>query len=269
MADKRNEKLSGRVEQVSRARMQLLAENGELQGRMGRDCEQHRQSLASLSKSLQTLERFLTPVPAQPSSPSDELESVLKQQSLELEERNAEILNLKYFCEGSQPSLSEAHLKHTVKCLRSEVARYSGLARSIVEKLTLAEETVKRYSEAAEKCEREAQGINALRDENSSLQRLVRLQEEKIGSLEEAADSQGRLHRERAEVLVEVLKENSYFHDLLFQTYGEYQQTFLVEQKRKYEEKHKLIAAASLWTNVEELIDMNERLRRKLKESSK
>lgn len=154
-----------------------------------------------------------------------------------------------------------------MKCLRSEVARYSSLARSIVEKLTLAEETVKRYSEAAGKCEKEAQGINALRDENSSLQRLVKQQEERMAELQQTAESQGRLHRERAEVLVEVLKENSYFHDLLFQTYGEYQQAFLGEQKRKYEEKHQQLAAASLWTNVEELIDMNERLRRKLKDS--
>lgn len=85
VTDRRNEKLSSRVEEVSKARMQLLAENGELQARIGRDCEQHRQSLASLSKSLQTLERFLTPLPPQPASAlSDDMESILKQQSMEL-----------------------------------------------------------------------------------------------------------------------------------------------------------------------------------------
>ena len=54
------------------------------------------------------------------------------------------------------------YLKNTIKHLRGEISRYSSFAKVATEKLKLAEDTIKKHSEAAQKCQEEMQSLDGL-----------------------------------------------------------------------------------------------------------
>lgn len=65
--------------------------------------------------------------------------------------------------------------------------------------------------------------------------------------------------------MIEVLQENQCFHEFLFETYGDNFEELLKSVRNQYKERFQKRAQYEKWANVDELIDVNERLRIRLK----
>ena len=65
--------------------------------------------------------------------------------------------------------------------------------------------------------------------------------------------------------MIEILQENQCFHEFLFETYGDNFGELLKSVRNQYQERLRERAQHEKWATVDELIDVNERLRIRLK----
>ncbi len=66
-------------------------------------------------------------------------------------------------------------------------------------------------------------------------------------------------------ILVEVITENQSYHELMFENYQDNYKTYISKYKQDFLRRLEERAKKEKWTSVEELIDVNEKLRQRLK----
>lgn len=133
----RIQQLNTSLQTQNSSRLKLVQENAQLLTKFQQE-QTHKQTnfkilfqgLNSLAAQLQQKDE---PASAKPVDKAQQ-QLILKLHSEELQERNEEIVRLRTILDGVEVPAEEAHLRNTIKHLRTELARHNKIILSILRK---------------------------------------------------------------------------------------------------------------------------------------